>query len=199
MAGTFATAPGTTLSTFEYKLLGTSPCGDDVSVATVDISVTPDILDIQTSAYFADVTYVTVNVTPASTDYEYSLDNGAFQDSNVFYNVTSGDHEVTVRNVKGCGEKPGSFKIINYPHYFTPNGDGYHETWNIFELSDQVNSKVHIFDRFGKLLKEIRPSGDGWDGTFINEPLPSTDYWFIVYYKEKGVDKEFRSHFSMKR
>ncbi|SHI77685.1 gliding motility-associated C-terminal domain-containing protein, partial [Flavobacterium terrae] len=29
--------------------------------------------------------------------------------------------------------------------------------------------------------------------------LPSTDYWFVVFYQEKGQNKEFKSHFSLKR
>jgi gliding motility-associated-like protein len=161
--------------------------------------VSPTITSIVPSLYFSDITYITVNINPAGPDYEYSLDGGAYQDENTFYNVTSGEHEVTVRNKSGCGTATGTTIIINYPKFFTPNGDGYHETWNIFELSDQAASKIFIFDRFGKLIKEIRPSGTGWDGTFNGQPLPSTDYWFVVYYDEKGLSKEFRSHFAMKR
>jgi gliding motility-associated-like protein len=59
-----------------------------------------------------------------------------------------------------------TINIIDYPKYFTPNGNGYHGTWNISSLKPESNAKIYIFDRYGKLLKEIRPWSDGWDGTF---------------------------------
>jgi gliding motility-associated-like protein len=89
--------------------------------------------------------------------------------------------------------------VINYPKFFTPNSDNYNDTWNIFGLSEQFNSKISIFDRYGKLLKQISPRGIGWDGTYNGQPMPSDDYWFIVEYEEAGSSKEFKSHFSLKR
>ncbi|WP_343626171.1 T9SS type B sorting domain-containing protein, partial [Flavobacterium lindanitolerans] len=41
--------------------------------------------------------------------------------------------------------------------------------------------------------------GSGWDGTMNGNPLPSTDYWFKVLYKENNASKEFKAHFSLKR
>ncbi|WP_395634167.1 T9SS type B sorting domain-containing protein, partial [Flavobacterium sp.] len=55
------------------------------------------------------------------------------------------------------------------------------------------------FDRYGKLLKQLSASGDGWDGTYNGQPLPSTDYWFTVDYPENGLMKQFKAHFSLKR
>jgi gliding motility-associated-like protein len=88
---------------------------------------------------------------------------------------------------------------IGYPQYFTPNADGYHDTWNIWALKDQPNAEVNIFDRYGKVLKTIRPNGQGWDGTFNGNDLPSTDYWFTVKFDENNIEKIFRAHFSLKR
>ena len=91
--------------------------------------------------------------------------------------------------------------ILDYPKYFTPNGDGYHDTWNISSLKPKSNAKIYIFDRYGKLLKEIRSSIDGWDGTFNGIPMPSNDYWFSVEYQVDGLDKlkQFKAHFTLKR
>ncbi|MFN3640655.1 MAG: T9SS type B sorting domain-containing protein, partial [Flavobacterium sp.] len=88
----------------------------------------------------------------------------------------------------------------NYPNFFTPNADGYNDTWNIIGMEDPVyNAKIYIFDRYGKLLKQISPRGLGWDGTYNGQSMPSTDYWFTVTYEENGTPKEFRAHFSLKR
>uniref|UniRef100_UPI0015CAEDB1 T9SS type B sorting domain-containing protein n=1 Tax=Winogradskyella costae TaxID=2697008 RepID=UPI0015CAEDB1 len=63
------------------------------------------------------------------------------------------------------------------------------------------NAKIYIFDRYGKLLKQLSPDGNGWDGTFKGEAMPTSDYWFTVEYDEPsdGVRKEFKAHFTLKR
>ena len=94
-----------------------------------------------------------------------------------------------------------TINIIDYPKYFTPNGDGYHDTWNISSLKSESNAKIYIFDRYGKLLKEIRPWSDGWDGTFNGILITINDYWFSVEYQVDGSDnlKQFKAHFTLKR
>ncbi|WP_345291153.1 T9SS type B sorting domain-containing protein, partial [Flavobacterium hankyongi] len=170
-----ASAPGT--YTAIATPLTSAVCPPLPAQATVVPSSWPQALDVVTSEYFADVMSINVMATPAG-NYEYSLDGGDYQSSSVFTDVTPGEHTVTVRDVHQCGDISITTTLIDFPRYFTPNGDGYHDTWNISALQGQSNSKIHIFDRFGKLLKEIRPSSSGWNGTFNGQDLPSTDYWF---------------------
>ncbi len=114
--------------------------------------------------------------------------------------MSSGTHEISVSDANGCGSTiPISFKLINSPKFFTPNGDGYNDTWNITDMPNQDNAKLLLFDRYGKLLKELFSNGPGWDGTLNGYPLPADDYWFSISYVESGVTKEYRSHFSLKR
>ena len=167
------------------------------SVAIVP-SLPPSGIVATPSDYFAEVQTITVTVTPTG-NYEYQIDNGGFQSSNIFTNVGAGLHTITVVDVNHCGQATTTAYIVDYPRFFTPNGDGYHDTWNISELSAQPNAKIYIFDRFGKFLKEIRPSGAGWSGIYNAKDLPATDYWFVVTYEEKGITKELKSHFALKR
>jgi len=165
------------------------------STAIATYSITED---------FEDTATVTVTVTNGSGAYQYQLDDGPFQDSNVFHNVTSGDHLVTIIDVYGnCGEFPLPVFVLKYPKFFTPNADGINDTWNIVNLANQPDAKINIFDRFGKFIIQIAPAGSGWDGTYNSSQLPSTDYWFVVFYKGRETegfpDKEFRAHFSLKR
>jgi gliding motility-associated-like protein len=133
-------------------------------------------------------------------NYEYQLDNGPFQDSNIFENVDPGTHLITIRDINGCGSVTFEVGVIDYPLYFTPNEDGYHDTWNIYGIgTGDPTAKIYIFDRFGKLLKQLSPIEEGWDGTFNGSPLPSSDYWFQVEYKEDDQIKQFRGHFTLKR
>ena len=67
--------------------------------------------------------------------------------------------------------------VIGYKKFFTPNGDGYTDKWNLIGITKDnlPKTKIYIFDRFGKLLKQISPSGQGWDGTYNGAQLPSSD------------------------
>jgi gliding motility-associated-like protein len=177
----------------------TPPCPK--TITTIVTKYAPYI-EITYSDAFENPTFISVNVLGAgSGNYEYRLDEEPYQDSNIFYNVSPGNHRISVNDKSGhCNPAPTKAEIINYPKFFTPNGDGFHETWNIIHLkTTNPNAPILIFDRFGKLIKQITPSSDGWNGTFNGKPLPSTDYWFTVDYSEKGASKVFKSHFALKR
>ncbi|VXC38183.1 conserved hypothetical protein [Flavobacterium sp. 9AF] len=148
---------------------------------------------------FTDNTTVSISVLDGNGSYLYQLDDQDLQDSNVFTGVSFGTHQLTVVDEKGCTYLTKEILIIDYPKFFTPNGDGYNDYWNIFTLRDQPNAKIYIFDRYGKLIKELSPLGTGWDGTFNSKDLPSTDYWFTVEYQENQQNKVFKAHFTLKR
>ncbi|MEL0645775.1 T9SS type B sorting domain-containing protein, partial [Olleya sp. Ti.3.14] len=86
--------------------------------------------------------------------------------------------------INGCGEASIPVMVMDYPHFFTPNDDGFNDTWNIYGIEDQLDAEIYIFDRYGKLLKQLSPSGLGWDGTYNGNPMPTSDYWFTVEYRE---------------
>ncbi|TBX66166.1 T9SS type B sorting domain-containing protein, partial [Flavobacterium silvisoli] len=123
----------------------------------------------------------------------------------IFENVSLGEHTVYVWDVRdpngySCGvEMIKDIQTIDYPHYFTPNGDGYHDHWNISGLHDQPGAKIYIFDRYGKLLKQLSPLSAGWDGTYNGHLMPSDDYWFTVDFAEGSGMRQFKAHFSLKR
>jgi len=142
--------------------------------------------------------------------YEFSIDGGPWEIgvlnadgsySHTFNNVPAGEHVITARDANGCGEASETVLVMDYPLYFTPNDDGYHDTWNIYGIDNQPDAKIFIFDRFGKLLKQLSPTGAGWDGTYNGNPMPTSDYWFTVDYREPGTDnkKSFKAHFTLKR
>jgi len=139
--------------------------------------------------------------------YEFRIDTGAFQPSSHFYNVPIGEHTAWVRDIaSGCSAFT-TFSVFGYPKFFTPNGDGYNDTWNIPGLQGHPEARIYIYDRYGKLIKQMSPQGEGWDGTFNGKQLPSTDYWFTVEFTTDFVaNKEldgrkvsYKGHFSLKR
>ena len=175
-------------------------CSSTFNLSTQN-SIVPNSVTINPNeliAFGTDNT-VTAIVTPTSNDYLYSIDGTYFQSSNVFTNIPGGDYTLTVINKFGCGDVSATFTIVDYPNYFTPNGDGYNDTWNIKGSSALDLAIIRIFDRYGKLIKQIDPNGNGWNGTFNNELLPSTDYWFTIEYTKNNITKEFKGHFSLIR
>ncbi|NHN27405.1 T9SS type B sorting domain-containing protein [Flavobacterium jejuense] len=203
---------GQLLSTTDSSLIATLPgsytvevsnnygCPSGSDTTTVILSNGPETFTASlVTSYFAENAVVFAQATGTG-NFLYSLDNGSEQEENYFSNVSSGMHHVSVRDSNGCGGiLTVEIMVIDYPKFFTPNADGYNDSWNIWDLKSQPNSIIYIFDRYGKLLTSIKPSGEGWNGNYIGHALPSTDYWFKVIYLENHEQKVFRSHFSMKR
>ena len=172
----------------------------DTKTFQVNESAPPALTAVVTTLAFANTHVIEATATGIGV-YEFAIDQGPWQSSGTFVDVSGGLHQITARDLNGCGQTTVEVLVIDYPLFFTPNGDGYHDTWNITALSNQPNSKIYIFDRYGKLLKQIYPSGEGWDGTYIGADMPSNDYWFKVLYQEPTTleIKEFKSHFTLKR
>jgi gliding motility-associated-like protein len=129
-------------------------------------------------------------------DYEYSIDGINYQDSNSFTNLDDFEYLLHIRDKNGCGEILKRVFLLDYPDFFTPNNDGFNDRWQIINASREVFSKILIFDRYGKLLADVSPTGSGWDGTRNGQPMPSDDYWFKVTREDGRV---FTGHFTLKR
>ncbi|MBJ6368939.1 T9SS type B sorting domain-containing protein [Snuella sedimenti] len=134
-------------------------------------------------------------------EYEYKLDTTDWQMEPRFERVRGGERIIYVRDVYNCNTITTQQVIIDYPKYFTPNGDGINDTWNIRGIDAQSNAIVCIYDRYGKLLKQFRTRDKGWNGTFKGNLMPANDYWFTVEYKEprSNTSKIFKAHFTLKR
>ena len=201
--------PGATSSTFSpssegtYTVLATnlaSGCRIPASTEVVS-SYPPESIDVTLlSPVFSDNNRLEV-VVVGTGEYEYRVDFGPWQRETLFENVRIGEHIIYVRDLLNCNEIHQREIVIGYPKFFTPNGDGYHDTWNIVGMTMKSSAKIYIFDRYGKLLKQISPTGKGWDGTFNGERLPSSDYWFVLDYNEPVTGKinQLRANFTLKR
>lgn len=123
--------------------------------------------------------------------YEFSLDNINFSGnatSYTFNNVVSGLRTIYVRDRNNCEESiQTKVTVIGFKKFFTPDGDGNNDYWNIKGINpDEFKSiNILIFDRFGMPIREIKDFEDeGWDGTFNGKLLAPSSFW----YKAKIVD-----------
>ena len=155
---------------------------------------------VVTPAFSSGLTTIECIATGGYGVYEYSLNLIDWQSSPTFTNLPNGTYTAYVRDLQGCDMlSVSNLFAVTYPNFFTPNGDGYHDTWNVFGLDNSFAAIIYIYDRYGKLLKQISPNEVGWNGTLNGQLLPSTDYWFRIEYTENNVRKEFKSHFSLIR
>ena len=171
-------------------------------VSTTIIQSQPAVVNFTASSAFTEfqsVGVVSTGNAGINQHFMYSLDGGPYQDSPIFEDLNYGAHTILVKDMNGCGTTTINPFIINYPKYFTPNKDTWQSNWNIIGLDKFQEAKVYIYDRYGKIIKQITAANNGWDGTYNNELSPATDYWFAIYYTENGETKEFKSHFSLLR
>ncbi|NHN27474.1 T9SS type B sorting domain-containing protein [Flavobacterium jejuense] len=131
-------------------------------------------------------------------EYQYSIDGENFQNDNVFYDVQSGLLTAYVYDLNGCGVSNETISVLGVPKFFTPNGDGINDFWNVKGFDERFGNQttISIFDRYGKLLKQISSSSLGWDGTFNSLNMPASDYWYTINMIDGRVQK---GHFSLKR
>ena len=185
-------------------------------IASIDLDKDGDVTDSEYEHFIEVVdltddntnTITINNVTDlGSGDYEFSLNDafGPYDPNPVLTEVPPGVNTIYIRDKNsyytydyGCGIAEIKVSVIGYKKYFTPNGDGINEKWKILGINFDFNkdSKVYIFDRYGKLLKQLDPLSEGWDGTYLGKPMPATDYWFRVYLQD---EREFKGHFSLVR
>ncbi|MGV8945976.1 MAG: T9SS type B sorting domain-containing protein [Lutibacter sp.] len=141
-------------------------------------------------------------------DYEYSIidANGTieynYQNEPFFNNIPAGIYTLLINDKGNCGITKIEISVIGYPKFFTPNNDGFNDTWKILGVNESFykHQTVYIFDRFGKLITKIGLNDEGWDGTFNGISLPATDYWFSVDLIDfNGNVRIKKGHFSLIR
>ncbi|MFN3754265.1 T9SS type B sorting domain-containing protein [Flavobacterium sp.] len=168
-------------------------------VVSKDIAVTivtvPEIDRIELHDWTANENSITV-ITTQSGDFEYSIDGINYQSNPNFTQLIPGLYTVYVRDTNGCRVVTQVVWLLNYPHYFTPNGDGIHDYWYVKHSDNEPHFQVYIFDRYGKLITGFPSGSIGWDGTLNGKQLFSDDYWFVVHREDGRI---LKGHFTLKR
>jgi len=128
-------------------------------------------------------------------DFQYSLDGFTYQNSPVFEKQLGGIYTIFVRSTNDCPAVSISFTHVVIPRFFTPNGDGVNENFRVEGASPFDTFEIRIFDRTSKLLAQSLNPNFSWDGTFNNQPLPASDYWYRIQVGKMLI----KGHFALKR
>jgi gliding motility-associated-like protein len=192
--GIYISSPGT----YTVEVTNAEGCTNSKDI-TVVLSEPATIDDVIVVDFNGNDNSIEVIVS-GSGDYEYSLDDVTYQDSNVFTGLPPGDYTVYVNDKNGCGKAQIDVQILGAPPYFSPNGDGYADYWHIINIAARPGSKVYIYNRYGKLLYQMNANDVGWNGIYNGVPQPSDDYWFLLELLEPGGNiKIIKGHFSLLR
>jgi gliding motility-associated-like protein len=182
-----------------YTLTVTKATGNIICDATKTFTVyeseKPVIRNIEVNEWTDSNNSITVTMATEGS-YEYSIDDIIYQNEPVFENLKPGIYTVTVRDKNGCGQTEDEALILMYHKYYTPNGDGANDKWQVKHAFFAPDVSVTIFDRYGKIITSFKGNSSGWDGNLNGYNLPASDYWFIISRKD---GKEFKGHFSLLR
>jgi gliding motility-associated-like protein len=174
--------------TYTVSVTDSNGCSSTKTITLNQIDL-PVIGEILSNEY--DITVATSNMG----SFEFSLDGFNYQDEPVFRNIPGGSYTVYVRNKSNCGVVTQQYLHFVSPKFFTPNGDGYNDTFEIGGIESYTDYEISVFDRYGKLLEQVINTPLRWDGMFNNRPLPSADYWYTI----KIDDAIIKGHFTLKR
>ncbi|MCD2260860.1 T9SS type B sorting domain-containing protein [Psychroserpens luteolus] len=180
-----------------YSVTVTTPNGCETTrvfsvseseAATIEITETVD---------FSDPNNITVTISGIG-NYLYQLDDNPPQDTGFFQNVSLGYHTITIIDLNGCSETTKEIVVIDAPKFFTPNNDGYFDTWHITGVETLTGTVVYIYDRYGKMLTTLDSNSRGWDGLYNGNLMPANDYWFVANVKKDNISFQVKGHFSLR-
>lgn len=130
-------------------------------------------------------------------DYEFSLDGNTFYNNPTFTNLAPGEYTFYIRDKNGCSPVYRDVAyVLDYPKFFTPNGDGINDTWRIPYMTRYPDMVINVYDRYGKIVAGFTGNSNGWNGTLNGKPLPAADYWFVI---QMPSGKLIKGHFAIIR
>ena len=182
----------------EYWVTVTTPFGCETTTVFNVIESEQATIEVTETVDFSNPNNITITISGIG-NYMYILDDGEPQDSNIFTNVSLGYHILTIIDLNSCSEITKDIVIVDTPKFFTPNGDGYFDTWHITGVETLPGTTINIFDRYGKQMAYLTSSTPGWNGTYNGYNVPASDYWFVANVKKGNTQFQVKGHFALKR
>jgi gliding motility-associated-like protein len=79
------------------------------------------------------------------------------------------------------------------PNAFTPDGNGYNDTFRPLHACEMTNFQMAVYDRLGELVFRSSSPESGWDGTFGGHKVPSGSFvWMVHYFNTSTKQRVFR-------
>jgi gliding motility-associated-like protein len=160
------------------------------------------VKNIELVLYSGSVTIKPEDVLVSATDacgvniMSYSLDKSTFTIADVSNSPIT--ISLTVKDI--YGNTTVTPVLVTFPiqivttQVLTPNGDGYNDTWIVENITNNPNSVVRVFNRWGSLVYSAKNYQNDWDGKLNGSDVTVPDggsYYYQIDLKGTGnVDSE---------
>ncbi|MBK1898213.1 T9SS type B sorting domain-containing protein [Chryseobacterium paridis] len=136
-------------------------------------------------------TTATVIVNGGTPPYKYAVDGTAnWQDSNVFTNLSRGQHTFYVKDANNCTPISVEITVPNLINAITPNGDNINDYIDYSELGYKENLTFVIYDRYGnKVFTGDKFNNYRWDGRHFDKKIVTGTYWYHINWNEPNKEK----------
>ena len=197
-SGNQTTSLATGLSAGNYSLLITDNTGADstISILVSHPQFISDNADIQIP-FCTSNGQVVLSPSGGTSPYQFSWITGQTVAS--ITSVGAGEYSVIVTDVNNCTAN-FSYSLtetecfVTPSPYFTPNGDGYNDTWQIANAQYFDNAHLIVFDRWGTRVHEQKGTYESWEGkSYFGIPVPDAVYYYFFYQNKEDKQKNAKS------
>lgn len=140
------------------------------------------------------------NINGGTPPYSYYLQTseGNLAQSNFYSDLPVSSYPLIITDSEGCTDTSWvslttkECNPIKPSQIFTPNGDGYNDSWFILNINDYPKNKVYVFDRWGQRVyyKEGYDNNDGWDARYIGGNLAVSTFYYVIELEFEKQDKQ---------
>ena len=160
-------------------------------IETTPLIILPECNDTSGTVLFS-------NTRGGRPPYTFSF-NGSSNQFGSFANLPVGIYELIIEDTRGCADTfnidmtyTDIEDIIKPNNAFTPNDDGFNDTWYIPGIESFVGTEVIVFNRWGqKVHNNTRYANDsGWDGRQAGLQLPTGTYFYIIEITNNCIEQQ---------
>ena len=186
----------TTSGSGEYDVTLNVTRGTCSDTASIHISILDPVSMTATPIIYGELN---IDALGGLAPYQYSLDGVTYQSANNYTELPDADYPIWIKDANGCIYEFSPVHVTNliFPHFVTPNGDGFNDYWRIENSENTPDAIVYIYDRYGRMVKKMHTkSNEKWDATYNGKALGATDYWYML---QLPSGRTYKGHFSVKR
>lgn len=159
-----------------------------VTLLKADSGCNPGRASVTTSSGTAPYSYIwsngsvsdqAENLEPGM--YEVRVSDTTMQDTSIRFEITDA----------GCEPLPES--------HFTPNGDGFNDSWDISQIGNFPDFELIVYNRWGQPVHRQENQYTPWDGGQLGLPLPDATYYYILFLSKSDKKRFVKGDVSILR
>jgi gliding motility-associated-like protein len=210
-ASTFSTAVNG--AHVELIMISNSGCALDSAytsyyINTISLKASYNVIIEECNQPTADVQITNINGGTPPYSYTLYTNEGEFSGTDYIEDVGASSYPLAITDAENCKDTtwievvPIECPPIIPEEIFTPNEDGFNDTFRINNIEFYPKNKVYIFDRWGQRVyyKEGYKNTEGWDAKYLATDMPVSTYYYIIELEfEKQETQVFRGPVSILR